>query len=219
MSPQSVPDGMSQDAVTAAAVAAVRQQMCNMVDAANFVAGFNLPPNMTIHPAIGPSSNNITSPKNGSPQHENKRLYENSEMLPRLNTSIVNLGNGSSVSSSLTHGYNYNIGKTSDYLKEQDCEGYLDKQRFNDFKHKEYLMKKVSPLYNDNESNYNMMYEHSPNSFTNHDDHSPSVSPKDLSDNIVLRISKTKSIDQSQSSSNDHNFKQIKVESLADHRK
>ena len=67
MSPQSVPDGMSQDAVTAAAVAAVRQQMCNMVDAANFVAGFNLPPNMTIHPAIGASNNSLTSPKNGTP--------------------------------------------------------------------------------------------------------------------------------------------------------
>ncbi|CAO1320719.1 unnamed protein product [Diamesa hyperborea] len=66
MSPQSVPDTMSQDAVTAAAVAAVRQQMCNMVDAANFVAGFNLPPNMTIHPAIG-ANNMLTSPKNGSP--------------------------------------------------------------------------------------------------------------------------------------------------------
>ncbi|CAO1320743.1 unnamed protein product [Diamesa hyperborea] len=219
MSPQSGPDGMSQDAVTAAAVAAVRQQMCNMVDAANFVAGFNLPPNMSIHPAIGGSNIMQTSPKNGSPPNENKRSYENSEMLPRLNTSIVNLGNGSSVASSLTHGYNYNIGKTSDYLKEQDCEGYLDKQRFNDFKHKEYLMKKVSPLYNDNDSNYNMMYGHSPNSLSHHDDHSPSVSPKDSTDNIVLRISKSKSIEQPQPSSNDHNFTQIKVETMADHRK
>uniref|UniRef100_A0A182FCQ4 Uncharacterized protein n=3 Tax=Anopheles albimanus TaxID=7167 RepID=A0A182FCQ4_ANOAL len=63
----SVPDGMSPDALTAATVAAVRQQMCNMVaaaqhhpDAANLVAaasGFNLPSHcatpssLSIHPA------------------------------------------------------------------------------------------------------------------------------------------------------------------------
>lgn len=34
------------DAMTPELLAAVRQQMCNMVDAANFVAGFNLPSSM-----------------------------------------------------------------------------------------------------------------------------------------------------------------------------
>ncbi|CAO1345381.1 unnamed protein product [Diamesa serratosioi] len=220
MSPQHGPDGMSHDAVAAAAVAAVRQQMCNMVDAANFVAGFNLPPNMTIHPTIN-ESNNKTSPKNNheSPQHQNKRLYENVEMLPKFNTSIINLDNGSSLSSSLTHGYNtYNIEKKNKYLKDQDYEGFLEKQRFNDFQQKEFLMKKVSPLFSDNESNYNMMYEHSPNSLTHHDDHSSSGSPKSSSV-CNLRNSKSNSIDHSQTSSHDHNLTQIKIESTADHRK
>jgi hypothetical protein len=49
-------------------LAAVRQQMCNMVDAANFVAGFNLPPNMSIQSmAPGSAGVNIPNPKVASP--------------------------------------------------------------------------------------------------------------------------------------------------------
>lgn len=73
-------------------LAAVRQQMCNMVDAANFVAGFNLPPNMTmqsIAPNLGGNSSNIPNPKVGSPAtlHQlNKNGGESSNVLqmPRL---------------------------------------------------------------------------------------------------------------------------------------
>lgn len=74
-------------------LAAVRQQMCNMVDAANFVAGFNLPPNMSIQSMTpqnltGSSSTNITNPKAGSPAmtSHNKNGGESSSMLqmPRL---------------------------------------------------------------------------------------------------------------------------------------
>jgi hypothetical protein len=50
-------------------LAAVRQQMCNMVDAANFVAGFNLPPNMTIQSMTpqGSAGATIPNPKVASP--------------------------------------------------------------------------------------------------------------------------------------------------------
>lgn len=50
-------------------LAAVRQQMCNMVDAANFVAGFNLPPNMTIQSMTpqGSSGANMSNQKAASP--------------------------------------------------------------------------------------------------------------------------------------------------------
>jgi hypothetical protein len=74
-------------------LAAVRQQMCNMVDAANFVAGFNLPPNMSIQsmtpPTLGGNSNsNIPNPKIGSPAMSsmNKNGGEPSNILqmPRL---------------------------------------------------------------------------------------------------------------------------------------
>ncbi|CAO1345360.1 unnamed protein product [Diamesa serratosioi] len=98
MNTQSVPDGMSQDAVTAAAVAAVRQQMCNMVDAANFVAGFNLPPNMTIHPAIGASNNILTSPKNVSlPLHGHNDVNKNTSSI---GLQYSKSGSGSSIHSS-----------------------------------------------------------------------------------------------------------------------
>lgn len=88
LNPQAAADSMSPDIL-----AAVRQQMCNMVDAANFVAGFNLPPNMTIQsmtpPAMGgSSSNNIPNPKIGSPamSSHNKNGGEPSNILqmPRL---------------------------------------------------------------------------------------------------------------------------------------
>lgn len=71
-------------------LAAVRQQMCNMVDAANFVAGFNLPPNMTMqtiapnHGGGGGNSSNIQNPKVGSPaaMHQlNKNGGESSNIL------------------------------------------------------------------------------------------------------------------------------------------
>jgi hypothetical protein len=90
------PNGLNPQAVESMSpdlLAAVRQQMCNMVDAANFVAGFNLPPNMTmqsIAPNLsGNSSNNIPNPKVGSPaalQQLNKNGGESSNALqfPRL---------------------------------------------------------------------------------------------------------------------------------------
>lgn len=69
-------------------LAAVRQQMCNMVDAANFVAGFNLPPNMTVQsmtPNLSGNQNpNIQNPKIGSPsnmQQMNKNGGEPSNLL------------------------------------------------------------------------------------------------------------------------------------------
>lgn len=76
-------------------LAAVRQQMCNMVDASNFLAGFNLPPNMTIQsmaPTLGGNlSSNIPNPKVGSPAMSlsnqlNKNGGEPSNILqmPRL---------------------------------------------------------------------------------------------------------------------------------------
>jgi hypothetical protein len=77
-------------------LAAVRQQMCNMVDASNFLAGFNLPPNMTIQsmtPPLGGNSNSgqIPNPKIGSPasmncNQMNKNGGETSNILqmPRL---------------------------------------------------------------------------------------------------------------------------------------
>lgn len=91
------PNGLNQqnaaDTMSPDILAAVRQQMCNMVDAANFVAGFNLPPNMTIQsmtpPAMGgSSSSNIPNPKIGSPamSTHNKNGGEPSNILqmPRL---------------------------------------------------------------------------------------------------------------------------------------
>lgn len=86
-------------------LAAVRQQMCNMVDAANFVAGFNLPPNMTMQTIApnhgggggGANSSNIQNPKAGSPasMHQlNKNGGESSNILqmPRLDSpSLQNL--------------------------------------------------------------------------------------------------------------------------------
>ncbi len=67
-------------------LAAVRQQMCNMVDAANFVAGFNLPPNMSVQSMNSSLSgnSNVQNPKVGSPatlQQINKKGGEQSNML------------------------------------------------------------------------------------------------------------------------------------------
>lgn len=87
LNPQAT-DSMSPDIL-----AAVRQQMCNMVDAANFVAGFNLPPNMSVQsmagsPSLGGGSSNVPNPKIGSPAMNamNKNGGEQSNMLqmPRL---------------------------------------------------------------------------------------------------------------------------------------
>lgn len=88
LNPQAAADSMSPDIL-----AAVRQQMCNMVDAANFVAGFNLPPNMSIQSMTpqnlgGSSSTNTINPKAGSPamNSHNKNGGESSNMMqmPRL---------------------------------------------------------------------------------------------------------------------------------------
>lgn len=85
LNPQAAADSMSPDIL-----AAVRQQMCNMVDAANFVAGFNLPPNMSIQsmtpPTLGGSSSgNITNPKIGSPaMNKNGGEQSNILQMPRL---------------------------------------------------------------------------------------------------------------------------------------
>ncbi|CRK95734.1 CLUMA_CG009191, isoform A [Clunio marinus] len=95
------PNGLNQqtssDTMSPDILAAVRQQMCNMVDAANFVAGFNLPPNMTIQsmtpPTVGSSSSNISNPKIGSPaiSNLNKNGGEPSNILqmPRLASPAV----------------------------------------------------------------------------------------------------------------------------------
>lgn len=89
------PNGLNPqaDSMSPDLLAAVRQQMCNMVDAANFVAGFNLPPNMTIQsmtPTLGGSSSNVPNSKSGSPvmgcNQLNKNGGESSNILqmPRL---------------------------------------------------------------------------------------------------------------------------------------
>ncbi|XP_058832224.1 protein bric-a-brac 1-like [Topomyia yanbarensis] len=92
-------DGMTSDALTAATVAAVRQQMCNMVAAAQHhpeaaanLVGFNLPPhhtNLSIHPsANGGSSGSIPVPKLGSPAVPNQGHGNNGGsggiQMPRL---------------------------------------------------------------------------------------------------------------------------------------
>lgn len=93
LNPQAAADSMSPDIL-----AAVRQQMCNMVDAANFVAGFNLPPNMSIQSMTpqnlggGTSSTNVNNPKAGSPamtSHNKNGGESSSNMLlqmPRLSS-------------------------------------------------------------------------------------------------------------------------------------
>jgi hypothetical protein len=85
LNPQATPETMSPDIL-----AAVRQQMCNMVDAANFVAGFNLPPNMTIQ-SMTPQGNlgvNIPNPKAASPamsgMNKNGGEPNNVLQMPRL---------------------------------------------------------------------------------------------------------------------------------------
>jgi hypothetical protein len=85
------PNGLNPQAAESMSpelLAAVRQQMCNMVDAANFVAGFNLPPNMTVQsmtPNLSGNPNaNIQNPKIGSPvalQQINKNGGESSNMM------------------------------------------------------------------------------------------------------------------------------------------
>lgn len=107
LNPQAGAESMSPDIL-----AAVRQQMCNMVDAANFVAGFNLPPNMTIQ-SMAPqnlgssSSSNIPNPKIGSPAINslNKNGGEPSNLLqmPRLGSpALHNLPNELSLMQSLS---------------------------------------------------------------------------------------------------------------------
>lgn len=71
------PESMSPDAVSAA-ISAVRQQMCNMVaaaqhhpDAANMLGGFNLPGHLSIHPHSGGAGSGIPIPKLGSPANLN----------------------------------------------------------------------------------------------------------------------------------------------------
>lgn len=80
-------------------LAAVRQQMCNMVDAANFVAGFNLPPNMSMAPSLGGNlSSNIPNPKVGSPAMGCNQLNKNGGepsnallQMPRLGSPALHL--------------------------------------------------------------------------------------------------------------------------------
>lgn len=100
MNQQATPESMSPDIL-----AAVRQQMCNMVDAANFVAGFNLPPNMSAQSMTqnlgGSSSSNIQNPKMGSPAMcpMNKNGGESSNILqmPQLGSPAHNLPNELSI--------------------------------------------------------------------------------------------------------------------------
>lgn len=91
---------MTSDALTAATVAAVRQQMCNMVaaaqhhpEAASNLVGFNLPQhhtNMNMHQSgnAGGSSGGVPVPKLGSPAITNQAHSNNGGaggiQLPRL---------------------------------------------------------------------------------------------------------------------------------------
>ncbi|XP_053688194.1 protein bric-a-brac 1-like isoform X2 [Sabethes cyaneus] len=107
-------EAMSQDALTAATVAAVRQQMCNMVAAAQHhpeaaanLVGFNLPPhhtNLSVHPPgnAGGSSSGIPVPKIGSPAVPNQGHGNNGGsggiQIPRLGSPA-----GSSLPTSKDH--------------------------------------------------------------------------------------------------------------------
>lgn len=107
LNPQAGTDAMSPDII-----AAVRQQMCNMVDAANFVAGFNLPPNMTIQSMNpqnlgGSSSSNIPNPKIGSPVmnslSKNGAEHSNILQMPQIGSpSLHSLPNELSLMQSLS---------------------------------------------------------------------------------------------------------------------
>lgn len=90
------PDPLSSDAVNAA-MSAVRQQMCNMVAAAqqhhpegnNVIGGFHLPSHLSVHP-------NISIPKLGSPEN----------LTPTKSSSSSHLAGGSppsSASSAMHH--------------------------------------------------------------------------------------------------------------------
>lgn len=71
--PNGLNPAASADTMSPDLLAAVRQQMCNMVDAANFVAGFNLPSSMSIQSMAQPnlsgggSNNNVSNQKIVSP--------------------------------------------------------------------------------------------------------------------------------------------------------
>lgn len=112
-----VSESLSPDANAAAAVAAVRQQMCNMIaaaqhhpDAANLVSGFNLPAHcgsMSILPTGGGSSGGIQIPKLGSPAasaHSNNNGGTGSIPIPRLGSPAVSGSSNSHGMSSLMHG-------------------------------------------------------------------------------------------------------------------
>ena len=141
LNPQAGAETMSPDIL-----AAVRQQMCNMVDAANFVAGFNLPPNMTIQsmtpPNVGGSSSgNIANPKIGSPLMNslNKNGGESSNIMqmPRLDSpSIHNLPNELSLMQSLSPNEENFRKKERSCMRKQTSE--------DDFSHSEEQQKNLS---------------------------------------------------------------------------
>ncbi|XP_055620776.1 protein bric-a-brac 1 isoform X2 [Toxorhynchites rutilus septentrionalis] len=107
-------EGMSQEALTAATVAAVRQQMCNMVAAAQHhpeaaanLVGFNLPQhhaNMNLHSSgnAGGSGGGIPVPKLGSPAVTNQGQGNNGGtggiQMPRLGSPA-----GSNITASKDH--------------------------------------------------------------------------------------------------------------------
>ncbi|XP_001660258.2 protein bric-a-brac 1 isoform X4 [Aedes aegypti] len=107
-------EGLTPDALTAATVAAVRQQMCNMVAAAQHhpeaaanLVGFNLPQhhtNLSIHPSgnAGGSSGGIPVPKVGSPAVTHQTHSNNGGsggiQMPRLGSPA-----GSSIHSGKEH--------------------------------------------------------------------------------------------------------------------
>ncbi|XP_062710087.1 protein bric-a-brac 1-like isoform X3 [Aedes albopictus] len=107
-------EGMTPDALTAATVAAVRQQMCNMVAAAQHhpeaaanLVGFNQPQhhaNLSVHPSgnAGGSSGGIPVPKVGSPAVTHQTHSNNGGsggiQMPRLGSPA-----GSSIHSNKDH--------------------------------------------------------------------------------------------------------------------
>ncbi|XP_055526783.1 protein bric-a-brac 1-like isoform X2 [Wyeomyia smithii] len=119
--PAASAEAMSQDALTAATVAAVRQQMCNMVAAAQHhpeaaanLVGFNLPPhhtNLSIHPPgnAGGSSTGIPVPKLGSPAVPNQGHGNNGGtggiQIPRLGSPA-----GSNIPTSKDHELHGSVG-------------------------------------------------------------------------------------------------------------
>lgn len=110
------PDPLSSDAVTAA-MSAVRQQMCNMVAAAqqhhpegnNVIGGFHLPSHLSVHP-------NISIPKLGSPEN----LTPTKSSTP-IGSHIGSPPTISHIHSTQSHKSNQNFSSSHEATRDELC--------------------------------------------------------------------------------------------------